>query len=294
VIIPTYKHEKFVAQALESVLAQTHRPLEILVIDDGSPDGTAQVLAPYAEQHTGWLRVVRKRNGGVAMARNTGAALARGELLAFLDSDDEWLPRKLELQVAEWKARRDAGTEVGLVLCGVAEVDGQGREMARNIEGLEGNVAHEFLLWDYPYAIGGGSAALVPRHVCIEVGGYDPSLPAAEDWDFYYRVAARYPLAFVPQVLLKYRQHTNVDGRRHANFAAVDRAMTIFYAKAFGHPTPAMQKIRRRSYSNLHMNLAGSYWKAGQKAPFLRHLVRAVVLRPAHLRRLLPNRPRGL
>jgi len=95
VIVPVYKGERFLADALDSVAAQTYAPLETIVVDDGSPDASAEIAAARPG-----VRLVRQSNQGVAAARNAGLAAARGELLAFLDQDDEWLPGKLARQVA--------------------------------------------------------------------------------------------------------------------------------------------------------------------------------------------------
>ena len=101
VIVPVFNGEHFLAPALDSILAQRYEPLELIVVDDGSTDATPDVVGRYREQ----LRYVRQENAGPAAARNTGITAARGELLAFLDSDDIWLPGKLERQVARFTAR---------------------------------------------------------------------------------------------------------------------------------------------------------------------------------------------
>jgi glycosyltransferase involved in cell wall biosynthesis len=102
VIVPVYKGERFLAEALESVAAQTYAPLETIVVDDGSPDRSAEIAAGRAG-----VQVVRQANQGVAAARNAGLAVARGELVAFLDQDDQWLPQKLALQVDHLRTHAD-------------------------------------------------------------------------------------------------------------------------------------------------------------------------------------------
>jgi glycosyltransferase involved in cell wall biosynthesis len=102
VIVPVHGGERFLAEALDSVEAQTHRPLETIVIDDGSPDSSAEIAAARDE-----VRLLRQRQMGVPAARNAGLAIAEGELIAFLDQDDVWHPRKLERQLALLRARPD-------------------------------------------------------------------------------------------------------------------------------------------------------------------------------------------
>jgi glycosyltransferase involved in cell wall biosynthesis len=104
-IVPVYNGERFLAEALDSILAQTHRPFEIIVIDDGSTDGTPEVIAGYA----GRVRYQRQENAGVAAARNAGLELASGELIAILDADDLWHPEKLARQSARFEARPELG-----------------------------------------------------------------------------------------------------------------------------------------------------------------------------------------
>ena len=104
-IIPTYNGERFVAQAIDSILAQTYIPLEIICVDDGSTDGTEAAVRRFGDR----VQYVRQSNAGPATARNTGARAARGEFLAFLDSDDTWLPDKLKLQVTHLRNNPDQG-----------------------------------------------------------------------------------------------------------------------------------------------------------------------------------------
>ena len=103
VIIPAYNHARFVGEAVESVLLQTAASREVIVVDDGSTDDTARVLAGFG----GRIRVIRQPNRGVAAARNAGAALASGDVLTWLDADDTWWPRKLERQLATQRSRRN-------------------------------------------------------------------------------------------------------------------------------------------------------------------------------------------
>src|SRR4051794_5813716 len=105
VVIPTYNYARFIERALVSVLGQTHRPAEVLVIDDGSTDETATVVDRYATR----VRYLRQENSGVSAARNAGVESSTGDLVAFLDADDEWVPNKLELQVEALTKRPEAG-----------------------------------------------------------------------------------------------------------------------------------------------------------------------------------------
>jgi glycosyltransferase involved in cell wall biosynthesis len=277
VIIPSYNHERFVGRAIESALAQTLPPHEIVVIDDGSTDETTAALNGYA----GRVRAVRQTNAGVSAARNAGVKLSTGELLAFLDADDEWDPRKLELQVTAWRAE----PQPGLVHCGVEDIDGDGHPLRQHLEGMSGpGVAAEMLLFRRPTILGGGSGVLIPRAVFEGVGGFDLRLSTSADWDLYYRIASRYPVAFVPEPLLRYRLHGS---NMHGNIRAMEHDMLLAYEKAFADPAAPVQTLRRRAYGNLHTVLAGSFFGAGQKREFARHAARGLLLTPGNVMRFL-------
>jgi glycosyltransferase involved in cell wall biosynthesis len=254
VIIPTWNRAREVCAAIDSALAQTARPLEIIVVDDGSTDDTAGVLARYGDA----IRVVRQHNQGVAAARNAGIAAARGELLAFLDSDDVWLPRKLELQLQ----RFDAEPELGLVHCG-AHFDGAGARLG----GLEGWVATEILRLDRDVIVAHGSSVMVPRRVADEIGGFDVRMHVSEDWDFCYRVAARHRIGFVPEVLVRCARHTS---GLHRDFAQMEHGMHLALEKAFADP--AVQPLWRHTYGRLHRILAGCYFQDRQWNAFARQV----------------------
>lgn len=277
VIIPSYNHERFVGRAIDTALAQTLSPHEVIVVDDGSTDGTARVLGGYADQ----IRAVHQTNAGVSAARNAGVAHSRGELLAFLDADDEWDPKKLELQVKTWQAQ----PALGLVHCGVEDIDHEGKPLRRHTEGLSGmGVAAEMLLFRRSTILGGGSGVLIPRAVFEAVGGFDPRLSTSADWDLYYRISSRYQVGFVPEPLLRYRLHGS---NMHGNIRAMEHDMLLAYQKAFADPGAPVQKLRRRAYGNLHTVLAGSFFAVGQKPDFARHAARSLLLTPDNVGRFL-------
>jgi len=272
VVIPTYNHAAFLSEALENVFAQTCSPLEVIVVDDGSTDETAEVLRMYERR----IRVLSQANRGVAAARNAGAAVASGELLAFLDADDAWLPAKLERQVA----RLDSEPEIALVHCGVAEIDNRGRQFRARLDGMEGRVSTEMLFFRRGVILGGGSAAVIRRAAFLDVGGFDESLSTSADWDLYYRIACRCPVGFVPEVLVRYRVH---GGNMHRNVHAMASDMLTAYAKVFSKPDPDLERLRRSAYGRLHSMLAGSYFQAGDYRRFVRHALASVRARPEQI-----------
>ena len=270
VIIPTYNYGRFIGEAIDSALAQTRAPLEVIVVDDGSTDGTAEVLAAYGDR----IRVLRQKNSGVAMARNAGIAAARGEYLAFLDSDDAWYPCKLERQMP----RFDAEPSLGLVHCGAETIDSEGRTLKMSVDGMEGQVAEAMLRLDREVIMPQGSSIVVPKRVAEDVGGFDARLPPSEDWDFCYRVAARYAVGYVAEVLVRYRLHGS---GIHMNIGRMERAMLIALEKAFADPR--VQPLRNYSYGRFHRVLAGCYFETRELGSFARNVVKSLRYDPRNL-----------
>jgi len=269
VIVPTYNHASFLAGALQSVLGQTVSPHEVIVVDDGSRDDTAGVLGRFS----GRVHRIAQQNRGVAAARNVGAAVASGEILAFLDADDLWLPRKLERQLGYFSEE----PMLGLVHCGVELIDRRGCSLGTHTKGMEGWVSREMLLLDRAVILGGGSASIVPRSVFCEVGGFDEKLSTSADWDLYYRIACRYRVGFVPEVLVRYRIHS---GGMHTNIHAMAKDMLRAYGKAFAENQPELHTLRRRAYGSLHSVLAGCFLEAGEYRQVMHHTLKSVVLTP--------------
>ena len=264
VIIPTHDYGRFIREAIDSVLAQTYPVLEVIVVDDGSTDDTPEILAGFGNR----IVTVVQNNAGVAAARNAGMAVARGEYLAFLDSDDLWLPEKIEKQLALFEA--DPG--LGLVHCGAERFDAAGKTLSVEVSGLEGWVARELLARGQGL-IAVGSSMMVRRKVADEIGGFDSRLPACEDGDFCYRVALRYRFGFVPEPLVRYRQHG--DGN-HLNIPRVEAAMLMLLGKLFLSPDPSIRVLEKRARGIMHRFLAGRYFHRGETRLSLRHMFRSI------------------
>lgn len=238
VIIPTYNFAPFIVDAVESVLAQTYTDHEIIVVDDGSRDGTRERLEPYTDR----IRYIYQDNGGPSSARNTGIRQARGELIGFLDADDLWHPRKLEVQVRFLREH----PEIGIVGASHtedfgaewAEVDRPGDPPWRSISYHDLIVKGRF----------GPSAALIRRECFDEAGPFDVTLRGGEDRDMWIRIGAIRPVAILEQPLWKYRIH-----RKSATRATrlMEENVRRLHEKIFNSPEgrrlPA--SVRRRSRS---------------------------------------------
>jgi glycosyltransferase involved in cell wall biosynthesis len=192
VIIPTFNRAHWVAEAVASVLAQTFKDFEVLVVDDGSTDATLEALAQFFRQ-TKILRRPERR--GVSAARNLGIAAAQGEWLAFLDSDDLWLPDKLARQVAYLQENP------GLLICQTDEIwVRHGKKV--NPPLTHRKVAGHIFAQSLERCLVSPSAVMLHRRLLKEVGGFDEALPAAEDYDLWLRIAWRYEVGLVPEPLV--------------------------------------------------------------------------------------------
>jgi hypothetical protein len=125
---------------------------------------------------------------------------------------------------------------------------------------------------------------VIPRTVFDEVGGFDERLSTAADWDLYCRIAARYPIGFIPEVLLRYRIHGS---NMHTNFHAMEHDMLLAFDKAYSVATPSQRRLRRRGYGNLHTVLAGAFFSVGQYRQFLPHAIKGLFLTPNNITRYL-------
>ncbi len=195
VVIPAWNRAATIARAIGSALAQDPSPLEVIVVDDGSTDATPEVVAAIGDPR---LSLITQANGGVAAARNLGIAEARGELVAFLDSDDEWLPGKLAAQLAAFRA---GGPRLGLVYTGFESVAADGtatRHEARH----RGWIYRDLLARNV--VTGCGSTVMVSRAALDLVGGFDTALPANEDYDLVLRIARFFAADCIAAPLARY------------------------------------------------------------------------------------------
>ena len=216
VVLPTYNRERSVGKAIESVLRQSYTTLELLVVDDASTDDTARLVRRFEDARISYLR--HENNRGGSAARNTGLAAARGELIAFQDSDDEWLPHKLERQINQLTRAKQS---TGVVYCPYRRVYPDGRIETQPIDPTaapRGDVHRELLHRNFI-----GTPTILARRACWEsVGGFDEALPRFQDWDWMIRVSRDWQVDVVeePLVLAGYAADNITDGHSAALVAA--------------------------------------------------------------------------
>jgi glycosyltransferase involved in cell wall biosynthesis len=197
VVVPTFDRAAVLPRAIESVRAQTRPPAELIVVDDGSTDGTAELIGgQFSEAH-----ILRQENLGVSAARNRGIEASTGEWIALLDSDDEWRPAKLQRQVAALRDHPD------LRICHTDEIwIRKGRRVnPRRIHAKHGGWIFERCL---PLCAMSPSSIMIHRSIFEEVGLFDEGLPACEDYDLWLRICSRFPVLYVDEPLVvKYGGH---------------------------------------------------------------------------------------
>jgi glycosyltransferase involved in cell wall biosynthesis len=191
VIIPTYNRGWILKEAIDSVSAQDYKDFELIVVDDGSTDNTSEILASYEND----IKVLFQENKGVSAARNRGITEASGQLIAFLDSDDLWLPRKLYTQVDFFNQMPDA------LICQTEEIwirDGQRVNPKKRHKKPSGMIFEPSL----ELCLVSPSAVMIRRSLFDRVGEFDVTLPACEDYDLWLRISCRFPVYLIDTPLI--------------------------------------------------------------------------------------------
>lgn len=269
VIIPCYNQAQFLTDAIHSVLAQTYRDFEIIVVDDGSTDNTFQVASSFG----GPVLCIRQENRGLAGARNKGIQHAKGEFIAFLDSDDMWFPRYLAIMLLPFSVF----PTIGATYCGWQYVDSAGRLLPRtNIRVVPPEKTYSAMVFmDFMIP----SGVFVRRECFDHLGLFDENLRVAqgcEDWDMWLRILSRYRMIGVPQALVKYRVHSH---NMSANLDQMERAKRAVIFKHFGGEENAAV-IHRLAYGGLYLSLALVRFEVGEDAKGQSFLQRAFSVYP--------------
>jgi glycosyltransferase involved in cell wall biosynthesis len=266
VVIPTFNYGHCVAEAVESALAQTYAPVEVIVVDDGSTDDTAARLGPYRDR----IRYIHQPNQGLSAARNAGIRAARGPLVALLDSDDAFHSRKLELQVAHLRTH----PEVGLVATDC--FTDPGRKWPAIPEPVR--AVRETLRRVVAPARFAPSSVLVRRECFDAVGPFDPTLRSVEDKEMWIRIAARYAVDRLAAPLCWYRVQPGSMSRNPDRMEAYDH---LVLDRAFRLPElRSSRSLRRKAYSHAALSAAWLYLTAGRPWAALRRVARALWLWP--------------
>lgn len=278
IIIPAYNAGKFIDSTIQSILQQTHSNWELIIIDDGSTDDTAQKIQPYLSDNR--IRYFLQQNKGVSYARNYGFTYASGKFIGFLDADDYWLPENITEKLKKF----DSGEDYGLVHSDMKVVDEQMQETGELLTGNEGNLLDELLL-SKGCSIPAPSSILVKKEVVSMVQGFDINISTSADLDFFLRIAQLFPIGRIPKPLGLYRKHPE---NMHLNIQRMEKDNIYVYQKAERNNMFRSELFRRRCFSNMYMILAGSWWINGSnKIKGMEYICKSILTYPPSVMKLL-------
>ena len=264
VIIPTFNQARFLAEAITSVLMQTRAADEIIVVDDGSTDDPAKVVAKFPS-----VRLVRQGNRGLSAARNTGLQDCTSSHVVFLDADDRLFPIALQAGLDFARTRPDCAFVYGAH----RRISGNGNPFGPNLYAPVSGDAH--LAFSYRNLVGVPSSILFRRDCLLAVGGFDETLRRLEDHDIYLRLAQRYPIASHPDVVAEYRKHRQSLSSNSVEQLRVALGVLDRHAARVGGDQKILaalrrgRKIKRRYYVSQMLASAVVRWRSRHNVAIL-------------------------
>jgi len=278
VIIPTYNRANLLHRAIKSVLNQTWQDLEIIVVDDGSTDNTEEDVKRFGDQRIRYIR--HKKNKGSAVARNYGIKIARGEYIAFQDSDDEWLPEKIEKQMEIFKT---APSKIGVVYTGLWRIENNKKIYipSSEISKKEGDIHNALFIKNFVTL----PSAVVKKECFKTVGLFDENLPRLQDWDLWIRISKHYQFKFIDEPLvISYYTPDSIS----ADLRALAIAHEIILKKHFSNIFEKNKKtLMLRVYSD-HLRYVGDLFLCINKAQKGRkYLIKSIKAYPLNWRSYL-------
>ena len=276
-VVPAYNAAEFLSATLDSVLSQTYREMEIIVVDDGSTDGTAAVAEQYVQRDSR-VRLIRQENAGVGAARNAALAVAQGKYVAPIDSDDVWYPEKIAAQVAVMEA---GGEELGFTYCWSKKINHKGVVTSLSPPSeVAGNVLNLLVFRNFLH---NASVPLFRSSALQKVGGYvtraeQKGGQGCEDWEITVRIAEKFKVGVVPQYLVGYREMIT-------GMSSDGKGMVRSYEHMIGaileRNSPVPNKAVRWSSSYFHLYIARKCHLVGDLASSLQYLRKAFAEDPA-------------
>jgi glycosyltransferase involved in cell wall biosynthesis len=268
VIIPTFNRAHMIEKAIFSVLRQTYKDLELIIVDDGSVDDTPRMVAKINDDRLTYFR--HEKQKGAAEARNTGVTASSGRFLAFLDDDDEWLPDKLDLQMEVF----GSNPEIGMVYTGYYYVNAENNEIFREFHPkMKGRLDDRLLMEN---CVGTTSTAVIRKDCFEKVGGFDVCLRGSQDWDLWIRIAEEYPIEYVARPLVKFLNH---DLRITHNLGSKIQGKERLLEKI--HP---LIKDKPKILSNHYFVIGFLYCANGDVENGREKLLKAIKLNPLEIR----------
>lgn len=267
IIIPTYNRSKYICRAIDSALAQTYPETEIIVIDDGSTDDTPSVLKPYMPK----IKYVHQQNGGISAARNRGIKESAGKYIAFLDSDDQWAPQKLAIQVAIL----EKDPKIGIVHNKLIIVNDAGERVGMKPSRESGRNFKELI------EIGGDlpTSSVITRRECFQTAGlFDEHLKVMEDFEMWLRIARTYDVHEVREegLAFYYRHNQQITQNR----VKVYEGTVMLHEKILNEYPEAPRRLTIQRIAENQYMLARAYYDQKEYRPALSHGLRAIARYP--------------
>ena len=249
VVIPAYNREKTITRAINSVLNQTYKDLELIIVDDNSTDGTEKAVKAVKDSRINYYKL--EENKGACFARNFGASKANGEYIAFQDSDDEWLANKLELQMSEMK-KNNADMVFARLKLYEEDIPNKCVRSAPRENKKSGVITYEELL---SKTLVTTPTILIKKQIFDEIK-FDEEMPRFQDWEFSLRVAKKYKVYYIAKDVMKaYRQNNSITNQNNKGVIALNR-LYIKNKEAF--------EENKKAYANLQILLGECYAKNKQ------------------------------
>ncbi len=265
IIVPAYNAEKTILETVQSVLQQTLIDFELIVINDGSTDGTLEVLSAVEDSR---LTIFSYENGGLATARNRGIERSSGEFITFIDADDLWTPEKVESQVAALQQSivNESEKKVGVAYSWTRAMDAAGELFYEgNADTHSGDVYAQLLRCNF---ISSGSNVMLTRAAIASSGVFDSSLRYCEDWDYYLRLARAWSFVVVPQYQVLYRQTV---GSLSTNVPNMEAAYGLVCDRAFQDIPEHIQRLKPECLARVNQYLTQLCLKSSDDRQSLRY-----------------------
>ena len=250
VVLATYNTERFLAEAIRSVLDQTYEHLELIVVDDGSTDGSRELIAQFLGDPR--VRYFYQPNAGQPAADNLGIAQTRGSFVAFIDADDVWSVDKLQKQMALF----GTSPKIGVVYTSIARIDATGGPVASgDVTRYDGRVTERLFVHNFvPF-----SSAVARRECFEQVGTFDTSLRTSYDYDLWLRVSVKYEFAVVPEAAVLYRVWPGQISRNHR--ILYDCGMRVMRRFQAANPGALSAEVIREAWASTYTSRAYCTWK---------------------------------
>jgi len=273
VIIPAYNYAQYLEGAVRSALAQTHRPIEVIIVDDGSTDATPELGEKLARELP-TVRYLRQENAGLSAARNTGIGLAAYPFVTFLDCDDEFLPEMVETLMRAFDAQPP---DTALIACRTIRIDREGRPIGQKRLPALGDRAYTaadiLMKTRFPCCV-------VARRSCFDSAGlFDPALRSSEDRDMWIRIGVGHRIYYIDEPLVRIRRHESNMSRNTGRMRA---AMRRVRQKAIEARVTPLSHVAfwLRVFAFDHFQGAWMYWDEGRAFPALFHIALSMALWP--------------